>query len=129
MIWNNVTSLQDVSGMPALCRGVQEGGLGFDYRLAMAIPDKWIQVRWLSSFKSTSSFFFYCALLFPRNFYARTVGPTLAQKLLLKPHEKTKSVCFQNRDERQRQWQGMLGGIKHSCAILQLSLLLSRWAF
>lgn len=37
--------LQDVSGMPALCRGVQEGGLGFDYRLAMAIPDKWIQVK------------------------------------------------------------------------------------
>lgn len=31
--------------MPALCRGVKEGGLGFDYRLAMAIPDKWIQVR------------------------------------------------------------------------------------
>jgi len=31
--------------MPALCRRVEEGGLGFDYRLAMAIPDKWIQVR------------------------------------------------------------------------------------
>lgn len=37
--------LQDVSGMPAVCRAVQEGGLGFDYRLAMAIPDKWIQVK------------------------------------------------------------------------------------
>lgn len=36
---------QDVSGMPALCRPVEEGGGGFDYRLAMAIPDKWIQVR------------------------------------------------------------------------------------
>lgn len=31
--------------MPALCRPVAEGGGGFDYRLAMAIPDKWIQVR------------------------------------------------------------------------------------
>uniref|UniRef100_A0A3P9IGV1 1,4-alpha-glucan branching enzyme n=1 Tax=Oryzias latipes TaxID=8090 RepID=A0A3P9IGV1_ORYLA len=39
-----ITIAEDVSGMPALCRGVQEGGLGFDYRLAMAIPDKWIQI-------------------------------------------------------------------------------------
>lgn len=46
--------LQDVSGMPALCRGVKEGGLGFDYRLAMAIPDKWIQVRWFTSLKPSS---------------------------------------------------------------------------
>ena len=30
--------------MPCLCRPVSEGGLGFDYRLAMAIPDKWIQL-------------------------------------------------------------------------------------
>lgn len=34
---------EDVSGMPTLCRPVTEGGVGFDYRLAMAIPDKWIQ--------------------------------------------------------------------------------------
>ncbi len=31
--------------MPALCRPVEEGGLGFDYRLAMAIPDQWIKVK------------------------------------------------------------------------------------
>lgn len=35
---------KDVSGMPALCCPIMEGGCGFDYRLAMAIPDKWIQV-------------------------------------------------------------------------------------
>ncbi|GFH24235.1 Aamy domain-containing protein, partial [Haematococcus lacustris] len=35
---------EDVSGMPSLCRPVQEGGLGFDYRLGMAIPDKWIDL-------------------------------------------------------------------------------------
>ncbi|XP_063060879.1 1,4-alpha-glucan-branching enzyme isoform X2 [Engraulis encrasicolus] len=39
-----VTIAEDVSGMPALCRPVTEGGCGFDYRLAMAIPDKWIQI-------------------------------------------------------------------------------------
>jgi 1,4-alpha-glucan branching enzyme len=33
---------EDVSGMPVLCRSVDEGGVGFDYRLAMAIPDRWI---------------------------------------------------------------------------------------
>lgn len=40
----SVTSMQDVSGMPAMCRPVEEGGVGFDYRLAMAIPDNWIKV-------------------------------------------------------------------------------------
>lgn len=30
--------------MPALCRPVEEGGQGFDYRLAMAIPDVWIKI-------------------------------------------------------------------------------------
>ena len=31
--------------MPAFCRPWQEGGVGFDYRLQMAIADKWIEVR------------------------------------------------------------------------------------
>jgi len=35
---------EDVSGMPGMCRPVNEGGLGFDYRLAMAVPDMWIKV-------------------------------------------------------------------------------------
>jgi 1,4-alpha-glucan branching enzyme len=30
--------------MPALCRPVSSGGLGFDYRLAMSIPDMWIKL-------------------------------------------------------------------------------------
>jgi len=30
--------------MPTLCRPVSEGGIGFDYRLGMAIPDKWIEL-------------------------------------------------------------------------------------
>lgn len=30
--------------MPALCRPVDEGGQGFDYRLAMALPDMWIKI-------------------------------------------------------------------------------------
>lgn len=39
-----MTVAEDVSGMPTLCRPVAEGGLGFDARLNMAVPDKWIQL-------------------------------------------------------------------------------------
>eukprot|EP00871_Galdieria_phlegrea_P005356 jgi/Galph1/5821/GphlegSOOS_G4518.1 len=35
---------EDVSGMPTLCRPVDEGGIGFDYRLGMGIPDMWIDL-------------------------------------------------------------------------------------
>uniref|UniRef100_A0A8C2N6N9 1,4-alpha-glucan branching enzyme n=1 Tax=Capra hircus TaxID=9925 RepID=A0A8C2N6N9_CAPHI len=42
---DSITIAEDVSGMPALCSPISQGGGGFDYRLAMAIPDKWIQVR------------------------------------------------------------------------------------
>ncbi|AOW02445.1 1,4-alpha-glucan-branching enzyme [Yarrowia lipolytica] len=41
---NFLSIAEDVSGMPALCRPVSEGGVGFDYRLAMAIPDMWIKL-------------------------------------------------------------------------------------
>jgi len=30
--------------MPCIARRVEEGGIGFDYRLHMAIPDKWIEL-------------------------------------------------------------------------------------
>ncbi len=36
---NAITIAEDVSGMPTLCRKLSEGGIGFDYRLSMAIPD------------------------------------------------------------------------------------------
>ena len=39
-----ITIAEDVSGMPTLCRPVAEGGVGFDYRLSMAIPDMWIKL-------------------------------------------------------------------------------------
>jgi 1,4-alpha-glucan branching enzyme len=39
-----ITVGEDVSGMPAFCRPWHEGGVGFDYRLNMAIADKWIEV-------------------------------------------------------------------------------------
>ena len=39
-----ITIAEDVSGMPALCLPLSMGGIGFDYRLAMAIPDMWIKI-------------------------------------------------------------------------------------
>ncbi|KAM0841117.1 hypothetical protein ACQ4PT_059223 [Festuca glaucescens] len=35
---------EDVSGMPTFCIPVQDGGVGFDYRLHMAVADKWIEL-------------------------------------------------------------------------------------
>ena len=39
-----ITIAEDVSGMPLLCAPVDKGGVGFDYRLSMAIPDMWIKL-------------------------------------------------------------------------------------
>ncbi|KAJ1918438.1 alpha-1,4-glucan branching enzyme [Mycoemilia scoparia] len=39
-----VTIAEDVSGMPSLCCPAEDGGVGFDYRLSMAIPDMWIKL-------------------------------------------------------------------------------------
>jgi len=38
-----ITIAEDVSGHPTLCRTIRDGGLGFDYRLAMFLPDLWIK--------------------------------------------------------------------------------------
>lgn len=35
---------EDVSGFPGLCRPLEEGGVGFNFRLSMAIPDMWIKL-------------------------------------------------------------------------------------
>ena len=35
---------EDMSGMPGLCRPIEDGGIGFDYRLGMGIPDNWIKL-------------------------------------------------------------------------------------
>ncbi|KAF8969438.1 glycoside hydrolase family 13 protein [Flammula alnicola] len=41
---NLITIAEDVSGMPLLGKPVDVGGVGFDYRLSMAIPDMWIKL-------------------------------------------------------------------------------------
>lgn len=39
-----LTIAEDVTGMPGLCRPVKDGGIGFDFRLGMALPDYWIKL-------------------------------------------------------------------------------------
>ncbi len=39
-----ISIAEDVSGMVGMARSVDEGGLGFDYRLAMGVPDYWIKL-------------------------------------------------------------------------------------
>lgn len=38
-----ITIAEEVSGMPGLASAFKDGGFGFDYRLAMNIPDYWIK--------------------------------------------------------------------------------------
>ncbi len=39
-----VTIAEDMSAMPGMCLPIKEGGIGFDYRLAMGEPDLWIRL-------------------------------------------------------------------------------------
>jgi len=39
-----ITIAEDISGMPGLATPQERGGIGFDYRLAMGVPDYWIRL-------------------------------------------------------------------------------------
>jgi 1,4-alpha-glucan branching enzyme len=39
-----LTIAEDVSGMPGLALDQEKGGIGFDYRFAMGVPDYWIKL-------------------------------------------------------------------------------------
>ena len=41
---NAILIAEDMSAMPGMCRPVADGGIGFDYRLAMGEPDMWIRL-------------------------------------------------------------------------------------
>ncbi len=38
-----ITIAEDMSGMPGMCLPINDGGIGFDYRLAMGLPDMWVR--------------------------------------------------------------------------------------
>ena len=39
-----ITIAEDMSGMPGMCLPINKAGFGFDYRLAMGVPDLWIKL-------------------------------------------------------------------------------------
>jgi 1,4-alpha-glucan branching enzyme len=41
---NALSIAEDMSGNPGACRKIEDGGIGFDYRLAMGVPDYWIKL-------------------------------------------------------------------------------------
>ena len=41
---NAITIAEDTSAIPGLCLPIADGGIGFDYRLAMGEPDMWIKL-------------------------------------------------------------------------------------
>lgn len=36
-----ITIAEEATGLPGMARKISDGGIGFDYRLAMGLPDKW----------------------------------------------------------------------------------------
>jgi 1,4-alpha-glucan branching enzyme len=40
---DSISIAEDMSGMPGMCLPVNDGGIGFDYRLAMGMPDFWVK--------------------------------------------------------------------------------------
>ena len=41
---NAIAIAEDMSAMPGMCLPIEDGGIGFDYRLAMGSPDMWIRL-------------------------------------------------------------------------------------
>ena len=39
-----ITIAEDMSGMPGLAMSAEEGGIGFDFRMSMGVPDYWIKL-------------------------------------------------------------------------------------
>ena len=39
-----LTIAEDMSAMPGMCLPIKDGGVGFDYRLSMGVPDMWIKI-------------------------------------------------------------------------------------
>lgn len=68
-----ITIAEDVSGMPGLCHKIEEGGIGFDFRLAMGIPDYWIKLLKEKSDEEWSMQELYHRLV-DRNYNIKTIA-------------------------------------------------------
>ncbi len=61
-----ITIAEDMSGMPGMALPVEDGGIGFDYRLGMGIPDMWIKHADKMSDDDWNVFDMWCNLMLRR---------------------------------------------------------------
>lgn len=67
-----VTVAEDVSGMPGLAAGIADGGMGFDYRLAMGVTDMWFKLFDLPD--ENWDMYYLCGELFNRRRDERSIS-------------------------------------------------------
>ncbi len=46
---NAITIAEDMSGLPGLATPIENGGVGFDFRMSMGVPDHWI--KWIKELR------------------------------------------------------------------------------
>jgi 1,4-alpha-glucan branching enzyme len=68
-----ITIAEDVSGMPGLCHSITDGGIGFNYRLAMGIPDNWIKLLKEQSDEEWSMSQLFHTMV-DRNYHIKTIA-------------------------------------------------------
>ena len=64
---NAITVAEDMSAMPGMCLPIAEGGIGFDYRLAMGEPDMWIRLLGTQTDEQWDMWHIWCELTGRRN--------------------------------------------------------------
>ncbi len=57
-----ITIAEDMSGMPGMCLSLKDGGVGFDFRLSMGIPDMWIKLIKEQSMEDWNMFYLWYEL-------------------------------------------------------------------
>ena len=63
---NAVTVAEDMSGMPGMCLPIEDGGIGFDYRLGMGLPDMWIKAAKMTNDDHWDIFKMWCDMCLRR---------------------------------------------------------------
>ena len=72
---NAITIAEDMSGMPGMCRAIEDGGIGCDYRLGMGIPDYWIKLLKHTSDENWDMYAFWDVLT-NRRYKEKTIAYT-----------------------------------------------------
>ena len=61
-----ITIAEDMSGMPGMCLPIEDGGIGFNYRLGMGLPDMWIKAAKMTNDDHWDIFKMWCDMCLRR---------------------------------------------------------------